>query len=140
MKRRNWMKRIAQSYENGTGMFSTDISKYDGVEPALFKTVVKKPWTYTVVAVKIDGSYHLGDGFSKVCYPDEFDADVGTELSRKRAVHDLAGKLWQVEQTPSALFTVLALEGEYSPAVDKRSAVNRALGFERYRLVLETLQ
>ena len=48
----------------------------------------KRP--YTAVKAKVVGHPEDGFGFSKVCWPDEWDEERGIEAATIKALHDLA--------------------------------------------------
>ena len=52
-----------------------------------------KPWTFVMLECFHQGKYMETFGFSKVCHPDEWDADYGVELAITKALYKLAKEI-----------------------------------------------
>lgn len=45
-----------------------------------------KPYTFVAVRTWYDSREYIGYGFSKVCWPDKWDAEQGAEIAHRRAL------------------------------------------------------
>ena len=52
-----------------------------------------KPWTFVLISIRWNKQLLQSFGFSKVCHPDEWDADYGIELAVTKALYKLAKEL-----------------------------------------------
>ncbi len=58
--------------------------------------VSKQPYTFVEITVYDElnqGENVVGQGFSKVCYPDIFDYSMGVDIATARAVYDAAEQM-----------------------------------------------
>jgi len=65
------------------------------------KTVARRPYCFAEVTTNIRGMQFKGYGFSKVCWPDEWNAEGGCTLATVRALEDLTQRLeaiWDREE------------------------------------------
>ncbi|MRT30799.1 Gp49 family protein [Herbaspirillum sp. CAH-3] len=53
--------------------------------------------TSTVVHAFLDGKFLLASGHSACVSPENFDADIGTDIARKQAEAKAREKLWELE-------------------------------------------
>lgn len=54
------------------------------------EVVQKQPWTMVRVLAIWHGRAYEDHGFSKVCYPDEWDAEEGVRVAKRKAIADIA--------------------------------------------------
>jgi hypothetical protein len=65
------------------------------------RIVQKRPYTCVVCAVTHQDVIYNGIGFSKVKWPDPFDADEGIRIATRKALADI----WKQAMNPPAHFT-----------------------------------
>jgi len=52
-----------------------------------------RPWTYVAVGITVDSMPFRGIGFSKVCWPDAWDANAGIDRAARRAMNNVVSAI-----------------------------------------------
>ena len=74
----------------------------DEISPLATHTLTfqKQPYTVVVLELEYGDGYYVAVGFTKVCYPDKWNADYGVQLAASKALHSLARQVMETEDAP----------------------------------------
>jgi hypothetical protein len=76
----------------------------------------RKPYCHRTVQVSWRGRVYRGVGYSKVCYPDQWDEWTGFKIAMERAIKDLANQLIDAHYTqPFDLHAADIFVGDFWP-------------------------
>lgn len=59
------------------------------------EVIQKRPYTAIKIKAYYKGTMYVGIGFSKVCWPDEWDEELGWSMAEYRAKKDIANQVME---------------------------------------------
>jgi hypothetical protein len=58
----------------------------------------KRPYTFLLLTTFYNDREYMGYGFSKVCYPDKWDDELGADIAKKRALYMIYHEIRSLEK------------------------------------------